>query len=131
MSLRDKLNKVATRAELFPELTNAEKEKNRLLVSIANAICFRRKELKSTQAQLAQMLSVSQPMVCKWENGEYNFTIETLATVFDKLKLKIDISFTPVEEAEVIPRISRYDVKPQRTKKAYYGDISGALEEAA
>ena len=53
MSLRNKLNKVAKQKELFPELTNAQKETNRLLVLIANAICARRKERKQTQSQLA------------------------------------------------------------------------------
>lgn len=131
MSLRNKLNSIANRKELFSELTNAQKETNRLLVLIANAICARRKELKQTQAQLAQMLSVSQPMVCQWENGEYNFTIETLATVFDKLSLKIDLSFEPLSIPKVIPEISRYDVKETRAGKNYQGPICSVLEEAA
>lgn len=131
MSLRNKLNKVAKQKELFPELTNAQKETNRLLVLIANAICARRKELKQTQSQLAQLLSVSQPMVCQWENGEYNFTIETLATVFDKLSLKVDISFAPMAIEKVIPEISRYDVKETRVSQNYQEPIYNALEEAA
>lgn len=71
------------------------------------------------------MLSVSQPMICQWENGEYNFSIETLVTVLDKLHLEMDLSFRPIEKREVIPEISRYaDVKIESNKiqgKAFLG----------
>lgn len=131
MSLRNKLDKIAQQTELFPELTNSQKEANRLLVLIANAICARRKEMKQTQTQLAQLLSVSQPMVCQWENGEYNFTIETLTNIFDKLKMEINISFVPVSEKEVIPETSRYDVKMTTADLSYQEVACKILEEAA
>lgn len=131
MSLRSKLNQVSRPTDLFPELSNAQKETNRLLVLIANAIHARRKELNQTQSQLANLLSVSQPMVCQWERGEYNFTIETLATVFDKLKLKVDISFVPVEAEEVIPPICRYGFKKTRAVSKCQDPDTLALEEAA
>lgn len=131
MSLRNKLDKIAQQTELFPELTNSQKEANRLLVLIANAICARRKEMKQTQTQLAQLLSVSQPMVCQWENGEYNFTIETLTNIFDKLKMEINISFVPVSEKEVIPETSRYDVKMTTADLSYQEVACKVLEEAA
>ena len=131
MSLRNKLDKIAQQTELFPELTNSQKEANRLLVLIANAICARRKEMKQTQTQLTQLLSVSQPMVCQWENGEYNFTIETLTNIFDKLKMEINISFVPVSEKEVIPETSRYDVKMTTADLSYQEVACKILEEAA
>ena len=47
MSIREKLNKIAPSATLFPELTQAEKETNRILVQIANKICsYRNKYLR-------------------------------------------------------------------------------------
>lgn len=42
MSLRNRLNKAAKQKALFPELTNAQKKMNRLLVLIANAICTKK-----------------------------------------------------------------------------------------
>lgn len=131
MSLRSKLSQISKPADLFPELSNAQKETNRLLVLIANAIHARRRELNQTQSQLANLLAVSQPMVCQWEKGEYNFTIETLATVFDKLKLKVDISFEPVETEEVIPQISRYDFRKPKAGSKFKESTPFALEEAA
>ena len=44
MSIREKLDKIAPSATLFPELTQAEKETNRILVQIANRICSCRNE---------------------------------------------------------------------------------------
>lgn len=108
MSLRKKLDYIAEPADLFPNLTTSEKEANRLLVEIAQQIQKRRKELNKTQQQLAEAVSVSQPMVCQWESGDYNFTIETLATVFDSLNMKIDLSFTPVTENIIFSTINEY-----------------------
>ena len=115
MSLRKKLDEVAESAELFPALTNAEKEANRLLVEIAIQIQKRRKELHKTQRQLAYELSVSQPMVCQWESGDYNFTIEALSEIFDSLDMKIDLSFSPIAEA-IIPQVSDYQIAEKRSQ---------------
>lgn len=116
MSIREKLDKIAPSATLFPELTQAEKETNRILVQIANRICSCRKELKETQAQFAQRFGVSQPMVCQWENGEYNYTIEKLVEILDQLHLRMDVTFRSTEMEEVIPVTSQYDSKKQRGK---------------
>ena len=47
MSIRETFDKIAPSATLFPELTQAEKETNRILVQIANRICsYRNKYLR-------------------------------------------------------------------------------------
>ena len=40
-----------------------------------------------SQKQFAQFMGVSQAMVSKWESGDCNFTIETIAKICDKLDL--------------------------------------------
>lgn len=96
MSKRAKLRQIAQAQELFPELSVAQKEANRLMVEIASRIFGRRKELGKTQAQMADLLGVKQPMVSQWEQGECNFTIESLTHIFSQLNLRIELSFTPL-----------------------------------
>lgn len=127
MSFRERLDKVATPQNLFPELTNAQREANRILVTIANQISQRRRELQKTQSQLARLLSVSQPMVCQWESGECNFTITTLAEIFDKLNLKVDITFSSMDVDGVIPTMSQYE----RTGDKSISHCSDMVPEAA
>lgn len=109
MSLRSRLDQIAEPADLFPELTNAQKETNRLLAAVSSQIYLRRKELGLTQTEFARRLSVSQPMVCQWESGEYNFTLENIAQILDELKLRIDFSVYEVESFNVIPKASQYE----------------------
>lgn len=45
-----------------------------------------------TQKELAKTLSVSQAMVAKYESGDYNFTLETLCNIFQKLNVKVGIT---------------------------------------
>lgn len=98
MKIGEKLEKIATKEDLFPELSSAEKLANKLLAKVALQIHDRRKQLQMTQKDLAEQLCVSQPMVSQWESGECNFSVEALANVFDSLGLSVDFVFTPVEQ---------------------------------
>ena len=51
------------------------------------------------QKQFAEFMGVSQGMVSKWENGDYNFTIETLCSICAKLNIKPTLSLVPDEPA--------------------------------
>lgn len=98
MKIGEKLERLATKEDLFPELSSAEKLANKLLAKIALQIYDRRKQLKLTQKDLAEKLCVSQPMVSQWEGGECNFSVENLANVFDSLGLSVDFVFEPVTQ---------------------------------
>ena len=50
---------------------------------------------KMTQKDFAKLLGVSQPMVSKWEAGDYNFTISSISQIFEKLGL--DYSFDIID----------------------------------
>ena len=45
-----------------------------------------------SQAEIARYIGVTKEMVSRWESGEYNFTINTLNEICDKL----DLVFEPV-----------------------------------
>ena len=51
---------------------------------------------KMTQKEFADFLGVSQPMISKWEAGDYNFTISAISEIFEKLGL--DYSFDIIDE---------------------------------
>lgn len=103
MTLSEKIKKSAIPGDLFPELTTAEKKYNYVAADIAVKIRNRRKELKLTQKQFAELLGVTQGMVSKWESADYNFTIESLVELFDKLNITFALKEKPVR-----PNISCY-----------------------
>lgn len=63
----------------------------RLLAKISATIVKKRVEMNMTQKEFAKYMEVSQGMISKWEGEDYNFTIETLAKICDKLDLNIEI----------------------------------------
>lgn len=87
MTFAEKVKKNAVPGDLFPELTSAEKKYNYVIADIAVKIHNKRKELKLTQKEFAGLVGVSQGMVSKWESGEYNFSLESIIGLFDKLEI--------------------------------------------
>lgn len=75
------------------------------LAKISTAIAKKRIEMDMNQTDFARFMEVSQGMISKWESEEYNFTVETLAKISDKLDLDLDIS-----------------LKPQQKKVSYWND---------
>lgn len=71
------------------ELTVAERDAARIRGLIAVSIQQQRLALGLTQRQLADMLGVSQAMVSRWENGEDNYTVATLAKIASALGLQL------------------------------------------
>lgn len=66
----------------------------RQLAKISSVILSNRLERGMSQKQFAEFTGVSQGMVSKWESGEYNFTVETLASICEKLNLDFDINLS-------------------------------------
>lgn len=63
-----------------------------LQAKIATAIANARIERKMNQKEFAEYMGVTQSQVSKWENGCFNFTIEKLCEIADKLDLTFDAS---------------------------------------
>ena len=86
MSIEKKLAN-AREVNIFSELSIGEKLEADLLADIAVQIHTRRTEMGMSQGEFAKFNNVTQAMVSKWESGDYNFTIQTLAKVFAKIGL--------------------------------------------
>jgi predicted transcriptional regulator len=70
--------------------------------TIIQAIIARRNELSLSQRELALMVGMQQPAICRLERGDQNITIGTLLKVADALDLDIDVS-TRRSKAKKVP----------------------------
>ncbi len=84
--------------EFLPYLSKADIYAAKVLSDISLAIAEKRLELKMTQKEFANMMGVSQSMVSKWESQDYNYTINTIAEICEKLELSFDIIIKPASE---------------------------------
>lgn len=73
------------------QVTNSDIIAAEQLAAISATITKCRIDRKMNQAEFAEHIGVSQGMVSKWESQDYNFTIESLAKICDKLKLELNI----------------------------------------
>ncbi len=79
----------ASELDPFAELSVQEKLKADLLANIAVIVHEKRLSDGLTQAEFAKRIGVSQAKVSKWENGNQNITIATLAEISDKLGIRL------------------------------------------
>lgn len=88
-------NKVVGLGELFKDFTDylsvADILAAKTLTKISVIISKSRIDMGMNQKEFAEFMEVSQSMVSKWESEDYNFTIETLAKICEKLNLQLDI----------------------------------------
>ena len=86
-------NNVDELVSLFGEfMDSAELLKSELQAKISSAIVKKRIEMGLSQKEFAEYLGVSQGLVSRWESSNHNFTINTIADVFDKLGIDVDIT---------------------------------------
>lgn len=64
---------------------------------IANQITEWRISHEMTQQDLADYFGVNQSTISKWENGDFNFTIEKLAEIACKLDMTLNVSLDSAE----------------------------------
>lgn len=74
---------------------------------ISAFIANKRHEMNMTQKEFAEMMNVSQGMISKWESAQYNFTVESIAKIAEKLNISFDIDFIP--ENEYLNSENNYD----------------------
>lgn len=83
--------------ELFSALTegfsDAEVTLALLQGLIASQITIHRVNLEMSQKQLADLIGVSQSLISRWENGDENFTLETLVKIASALDIEIQCPF--------------------------------------
>lgn len=120
--------------ELFASLSIAEKKTSLLKGSIASAIYGKRLSLNMNQKEFAKHIGVSQPMISKWESGHYNWSIESMLEILDKL----DIDYDMIIEGSSIcapfrKSIEKYDEIIQHflfVKPAFNYDLTYDLKDA-
>ncbi len=61
-----------------------------------------------TQKEFAKFMGVTQGMISKWESAEYNFSVESIAQIAEKLGVTVDITFTPKQEYLANARINSH-----------------------
>lgn len=81
--------------------TPAEILANKQMGIISTNLEMLRHDKNMTQAQFADFLGVSQPMVARWESGEYNFTVRVLAQICAKLNITMEKLFC--QPAKALP----------------------------
>jgi ribosome-binding protein aMBF1 (putative translation factor) len=89
MGIKQKLESAEESSWLKEELSSEERAAAELTAAIAASIQTQRKALGYTQKELAAKLGVSQAMVSRWENGEENLTIATLAKLSKALNVEL------------------------------------------
>ncbi len=66
---------------------------------IAAEITMKRHEKKMSQAEFAALMGVSQSLVSRWEQGDVNYTLETLVRIASKLDIEMQSPFKLVPPA--------------------------------
>lgn len=89
MNIKEKMAQAKTNAWLADSFTPEERMAAESIAQIAASIQRRRKEQGYTQQDLAKKLGVSQVMISRWENGEENFTVATLAKISSALDMEM------------------------------------------
>jgi len=109
MSVKAIKKNAKTTAWLYDMFTEEEHIEQRCIAQISTSIQRRRKAKGYTQKDLGKKLGVSQVMVSRWENGEENFTIATLAKISKVLELELS---NPLENQEKLLRVAE-DSSPE------------------
>lgn len=79
--------------ELFEnDITVSDINSSKILGCISASIVRKRVELNMTQKEFAIYVGVSQGMVSKWEGGDYNFSIKSLAEIAEKLDMELRVN---------------------------------------
>jgi ribosome-binding protein aMBF1 (putative translation factor) len=96
------INKLLDAWDLIDKLNGEQGNKKDTLYDIyyqiSTAILKYRLKHNLSQTNLAEKLGVTQAMVSKLESGDYNYTIEQLWKVSQKLGFKLNVEFAEVAE---------------------------------
>ena len=93
MGIREKMICAEENQWLQNALSAEERKTAEYIAVIATSIQQQRRAKKYSQKDLAQKMGVSQVMVSRWENGEENFTIATLAKISSALDMEFQNPF--------------------------------------
>ncbi len=104
---------------LFKELSQTELAIAKVKGIIAGTITNKRNELGMNQKEFAKYMGVTQGMVSKWESCEYNFTIESAITIFDKLGIKFSVDINNMLITTNAYSEARHNIIPYRQNSSH------------
>ena len=97
MGIREKMANAKKSNWITQGIPEAEVKSIVQLAKISAQIERCRLDMEMTQKEFAQYLGVSQGMVSRWENRDYNFTVKSLNDICQKLNLSLTIDMLPIE----------------------------------
>lgn len=108
---------------LSAHISEAEFKTAIITAEISSRITKERIDRNMTQKEFADFLGVSQPMISKWESGDYNFTISAISDIFDKLNLdyRFDIIDDNGENVKVVYKSTAKQTLPNIIDLKNYG----------
>ena len=131
MGIREKMASAKKSNWITQGIPEAEVKSIVQLAKISAQIERCRLDMEMTQEEFAQYLGVSQGMVSRWENRDYNFTVKSLNHICQKLNLSLTIDMLPIEAVKDY-NVVNWDgeIMPVKTPKRAWlenYDIGGAI----
>lgn len=112
-----KLKSMSDLLELFEDsLKPSDLIEARAISQVTGTIIRERKRLGLDQKEFAEKLGVSQSLVSRWENGNSNFTIKSLAEIATKLDMCLDIK---IKRKIDIVQVDRFETSNYVKKEDY------------
>lgn len=112
--------------ELFGDaVTVSDIIASNVLGEISASIAKKRIQSNMTQKEFASYMCVSQGMVSKWEGGDYNFSIRTLADIAEKLDMELTVSLDSKRRDMQVKHVQN-TVYIESGKKKFIGKVSKA-----
>ncbi|MDR2898792.1 MAG: helix-turn-helix domain-containing protein [Clostridiales bacterium] len=105
---------------LADKLTLADLYSAHAISEVSVAIFKKRVSLGLTQKELGEKLGVKQSMISKWENGDYNFTLETIAEICAKMDMVINLRIEDYADIKTEWTMDIGKVTGKESKKAVY-----------
>ena len=97
MGIREKMASAKKSNWITQGIPEAEVKSIVQLAKISAQIERCRLDMEMTQEEFAKYMGVSQGMVSRWENRDYNFTVKSLNDICQKLNLSLTIDMLPIE----------------------------------
>lgn len=97
MGIREKMANAKKSNWITQGIPEAEVKSIVQLAKISAQIERCRLDMEMTQEEFAKYMGVSQGMVSRWENRDYNFTVKSLNDICQKLNLSLTIDMLPIE----------------------------------
>lgn len=85
---------------LLQDIEKSELQKIKMRAYFSATIFNCRTEMNKSQKEFAKFMGVSQGMVSKWESGMYNFTMDSMIEIMEKLGKDVSLVIRQSFEAD-------------------------------